>query len=30
MGDRVVTLSDGRVISEERNARKARAEDLRW
>jgi putative ABC transport system ATP-binding protein len=30
MGDRVVTLSDGRVISDERNARKAPAGDLRW
>ena len=30
MADRVVTLSDGRVASEERNGRKARPEDLRW
>ena len=30
MADRVVTLSDGRVISEEHNARKARPGDLRW
>jgi putative ABC transport system ATP-binding protein len=30
IADRVVTLSDGRVISEERNASKQRPEDLRW
>jgi putative ABC transport system ATP-binding protein len=30
MADRVVTLSDGRVASEERNAHKTRPEDLRW
>jgi putative ABC transport system ATP-binding protein len=30
MADRVVSLSDGRVASEERNTRKVRAEDLRW
>jgi putative ABC transport system ATP-binding protein len=30
MADRVVTLSDGRVASEERNASKTRPEDLRW
>jgi putative ABC transport system ATP-binding protein len=30
MADRVVTLSDGRVASEERNTQKTRPEDLRW
>ena len=30
MADRVVTLSDGRVASEEKNARKSRPEELRW
>jgi putative ABC transport system ATP-binding protein len=30
MADRVVTLSDGRVASEERNTRKTRPEELRW
>ena len=30
MADRVVTLSDGRVASEERNPGKTRPEDLRW
>jgi putative ABC transport system ATP-binding protein len=30
MADRVVTLSDGRVVSEERNTSKTRPEELRW
>jgi putative ABC transport system ATP-binding protein len=30
MADRVVTLADGKVISEQRNVTKARARDLRW
>jgi putative ABC transport system ATP-binding protein len=30
MADRVVTLSDGRVVGEEQSARKARPGDLRW
>ncbi len=30
MADRVVTLADGRVVSEQRNATKAAARDIRW
>ncbi len=30
MADRVVTLADGRIASEERNETRAHAEDLRW
>jgi putative ABC transport system ATP-binding protein len=30
MADRVVTLADGRIVSEQRNGTKARARDLRW
>jgi putative ABC transport system ATP-binding protein len=30
MADRVITLADGRIKSETRNARKARAEELTW
>jgi putative ABC transport system ATP-binding protein len=30
MADRVVALSDGRIASERRNARKVRASELQW
>jgi hypothetical protein len=30
MADRIITLSDGRIHSEQRNETKARPGDLRW